>query len=181
MGYISYGVILTLIPDWGEHLGVRNKGTFFIVFTLASLLVRFAAGRLSDKRGRVFVLRIALLLIIGSVFILGRATSVTALMTGAFFYGIATGLFSPASAAWTSDLSDPEHRGRAMATMYIALEAGIGIGALVAGWLFNDHVHRVPVILYGTAALTVPGLVYLLRPQHNTLPKRGPAPAPHER
>jgi MFS family permease len=87
MGYISYGVILTLIPDWGEHLGVRNKGTFFIVFTLASLLVRFAAGRLSDKRGRVFVLRIALLLIIGSVFILGRATSVTALMTGAFFYG----------------------------------------------------------------------------------------------
>jgi MFS family permease len=160
---------------------VGNKGTFFIVFTVASLLVRFAAGKLSDRKGRVFVLRIALVLSLVAVFLLGIATSVAVLMSGAFLYGIATGLFSPASSAWTSDLSDPEYRGRAMATMYIALEAGIGIGALVAGWLFNDHVHRVPVILYGTAALTVPGLVYLLRPQHNTLPKRGPAPAPHER
>jgi MFS family permease len=87
-------------------------------------------------------------------------------MAGAFLYGIATGLFSPASAAWTSDLSDPDHRGRAMATMYISLEAGIGIGALAAGWLFQDQVQRVPFILYGTAALTVPGLVYLLRTQN---------------
>jgi MFS family permease len=177
IGYISYGVILTLIPDWGEHLGIRNKGSFFIVFTLASLLVRFAAGRLSDKRGRVFVLRIALLLIIASVFILGWATSVTALMAGAFLYGIATGLFSPASAAWTSDLSDPDHRGRAMATMYIALEAGIGIGALTAGWLFQDQVPRVPFILYGTAALTVPGLVYLLRTRNYSEYDRLHAPA----
>jgi MFS family permease len=176
IGYISYGVILTLIPDWSEHLGVRNKGTFFIVFTLASLLVRFGGGKLSDKRGRVFVLRIAMLLIVSSVFILGWATSVETLMAGTFLYGIATGLFSPASAAWTSDLSDPDHRGRAMATMYIALEAGIGLGALAAGWLFNDQVQRVPVILYGCAALTLPGLLYLLRTRNNKEQKPFQAP-----
>ena len=39
--------------------------------------------------------------------------------------------------AWTADLSDEHTRGRAMATMYIALEAGIGIGALGSGWLLN--------------------------------------------
>jgi predicted MFS family arabinose efflux permease len=88
-------------------------------------------------------------------------------MAGTFLYGIATGLFSPASTAWTSDLSDPDHRGRAMATMYIALEAGIGLGALAAGWLFNDQVQRVPAILYGCAALTLPGLLYLLRTRNN--------------
>jgi MFS family permease len=176
IGYISYGVILTLIPDWSEHLGVRNKGTFFIVFTLASLLVRFGGGKLSDKRGRVFVLRIALLLIVSSVFILGWATSFETLMAGTFLYGIATGLFSPASAAWTSDLSDPNHRGRAMATMYIALEAGIGLGALAAGWLFNDQVQRIPAILYGCAALTLPGLLYLLQTTNNREQKSFQAP-----
>jgi MFS family permease len=162
LGYISYGTVLTLIPDWSEHLGVKNKGTFFIVFTLSSLLVRFVAGKVSDQKGRVFVLRIALVLSIISVWLLGWATSIVALMTGAFIYGIATGLFSPASSAWTTDLSHPHFRGRAMATMYIALEAGIGLGALVAGTVFKDDVHRIPAIFYGCALVTCLGLLYLL-------------------
>ncbi|WP_408641393.1 MFS transporter [Spirosoma telluris] len=44
---------------------------------------------------------------------------------------------SPTITAWTADLSDEKTRGRAMATMYIALEAGIGLGALGAGWVLN--------------------------------------------
>ena len=39
--YLSFGAILTLIPDWTEHIGIKNKGMFFILFTLSSLLVRF--------------------------------------------------------------------------------------------------------------------------------------------
>jgi MFS family permease len=162
LGYISYGAILTLIPDWSVHLGVTNKGTFYVVFTVSSLLVRLLAGKLSDRRGRVFVLRIALLLMIVSVSLLGASSSVTWLLTGAFLYGMGTGLFSPAISAWTADLSDDAHRGRGMATMYIALEAGIGLGAMMAGWLYRDKLVMVPPVFYGCAATCVVGLVYLL-------------------
>jgi MFS family permease len=162
LGYISYGAILTLIPDWSEFLGVKNKGTFYVVFTVASLLVRLLSGRLSDKKGRVYVLKIALLLMIVSVALLGLASSVLLLMTGAFVYGLGTGLFSPAISAWTADLSDEQRRGRGMATMYIALEAGIGIGAMAAGWLFHDKLERVPPVFYGCALTCVAGLFYLL-------------------
>ncbi|HVF96619.1 MAG TPA: MFS transporter, partial [Flavisolibacter sp.] len=162
LGYISYGAILTLIPDWSEHLGVTNKGTFYVVFTLSSLLVRLVAGRLSDKKGRVYVLRIALFLVFVSVIMLGLATSVLTLLSGAFVYGLGTGLLSPSVTAWTADLSDETHRGRGMATMYIALEAGIGLGAMTAGWIFQDHLDRVPVIFYACAAITMVGLLYLL-------------------
>lgn len=165
LGYISYGAVLTLIPDWSEHLGITNKGTFYVVFTVASLLVRFVAGRLSDKKGRVFVLRLAFILIVISVTLLGLASSTAFLLGAAFLYGISTGLFSPASSAWTADLSSDEHRGRGMATMYIALEAGIGLGAMVAGWMFQDHLERVPVIFYGCAGMSVIGLGYLMRKQ----------------
>jgi MFS family permease len=96
------------------------------------------------------------------VAILGLATSVATLMTGAFLYGLGTGLFSPATSAWTADLSDEQHRGRGMATMYIALEAGIGLGAMVAGWLFRDQLAMVPLIFYGCAFTSVVGLLYLL-------------------
>lgn len=163
LSYISYGAVLTLIPDWSGNLGVANKGTFFIVFTLASVLVRVVAGRLSDRHGRVVVLKGALLLLLVALMFLGAARTPFWLMAGAFLYGIATGLFSPASNAWTADLSDPAHRGRAMATMYIALEAGIGLGALLAGWIFADHLERVPYIFYGTALTAFAGWIYLIR------------------
>ena len=162
LGYISYGAILTLIPDWSEHLGITNKGTFYVVFTLSSLIVRFIAGKLSDRKGRVYVLRIALFIITVSVILLGLASSVTTLLAGAFIYGLGTGLFSPATSAWTADLSHENHRGRGMATMYISLEAGIGLGAMVAGWLFQDQLSRVPLIFYGCAVTSIFGLLYLL-------------------
>ncbi|MDQ6610507.1 MAG: MFS transporter, partial [Bacteroidota bacterium] len=169
LGYISYGATLTLIPDWSEHLGIVNKGTFYVVFTLSSLVVRFVAGRLSDRKGRVFVLRIAFVLIAISVTLLGFASSASILLSAAFLYGISTGLFSPASSAWTADLSSEQHRGRGMATMYIALEAGIGLGAMVAGWAFQDHLERVPYIFYGCALTSVIGLLYLLAKQKTNL------------
>ncbi|RYZ29278.1 MAG: MFS transporter [Chitinophagaceae bacterium] len=166
LGYVSYGAILTLIPDWSEHLGVTNKGSFYVVFTVSSLLVRLVAGRLSDKKGRVYVLRIALFIIVVSVALMGLSSSVAMLMTGAFIYGLGTGLFSPATSAWTADLSHDQHRGRGMATMYIALEAGIGLGAMVAGWMFQDQLSRVPFIFYGCAFTGILGLFYLVT-KHN--------------
>ncbi|HYO21484.1 MAG TPA: MFS transporter, partial [Flavisolibacter sp.] len=99
--------------------------------------------------------------IVVAVVMMGLASSAAVLMSGAFVYGVGTGLFSPATSAWTADLSHEEHRGRGMATMYIALEAGIGSGALVAGWIFQDQLGRIPVIFYGCAVTCVIGLVYL--------------------
>lgn len=175
LGYISYGAILTLIPDWSSHLGVGNKGTFYVVFTVASLFVRFLAGKLSDKKGRVYVLKIALILMLFSVVLLGLSSSVALLLTGASIYGMATGLFSPAVSAWTADLSDVDHRGRGMATMYIALEAGIGLGALLAGWLFQDRLQMVPPIFYGCAFTCLIGLIYLLMiPKKSSVGYSGP-------
>jgi len=55
----SFGVILTIIPDFSDYLGINNKGQFFTYFTLASLLIRLLAGKISDKYGRVIVLKVA--------------------------------------------------------------------------------------------------------------------------
>jgi MFS family permease len=161
LGYISYGAILTLIPDWSQHLGITNKGLFFVVFTLSSLLMRFVAGRVSDRKGRIIVLKAALLILVIAVIIIGTASTPWLLLTGSFIYGMGTGLFSPASSAWTADLSHPDFRGRAMATMYIALEMGIGIGALLAGTLAGDRIAWIPWVFYSTALISLAGLCYL--------------------
>lgn len=162
LSYMAYGVILTLIPDWSQHLGIANKGLFFMVFTIASVIVRFAAGKASDKYGRLHLIAIGLFFLIISLLIVGFSTSINGLILGAAVYGISTGIVSPALNAWTVDMSFPEHRGKAMATMYIALEAGIGLGALFAGWVYQDVIAKIPMLMYASAGMVFLSLGYVL-------------------
>lgn len=162
LSYIAYGAILTLIPDWSEHLGIVNKGLFFMVFTITSLLIRFLAGKASDRYGRIEVIKTGLGLLVLSLLIVAYADTFSGLMLGAASYGVATGILSPALNAWTVDMSLPDSRGKAMATMYIALEAGIGLGALCAGWYYQDVIKHIPLIMYTSAGITVIALSYML-------------------
>ena len=161
LSYFSYGVILTLIPDWTTHVGIANKGIFFVVFTVFSILVRFFAGKASDRHGRIYVIRIGLALLSISLMVIGYFDDMNGLFIGSALYGVATGILSPAVNAWTADLSKPEERGKAMATMYIALEVGIGSGALIGGWYYADILAHIPVVLYISATITMIALVYM--------------------
>ena len=132
----SFGIILTIIPDFSEHLGIKNKGLFFTVFTLSSLAIRIIAGKTSDKYGRIPVMKVASLSMALAMLVIAFADSKLMLMVGGMIFGFSVGMNSPTITAWTIDLSLNAFRGRALATMYIALEAGIGIGALFSGWIY---------------------------------------------
>ncbi|MDM1062629.1 MFS transporter [Empedobacter falsenii] len=163
LSYVAYGSILTLIPDWTEHLGFQNKGVFFIVFTISSMMVRFFAGKISDQKGRVLVIKLGLVLLIIALVLLASIDSKIGLILGGLMYGISTGILSPALNAWTIDFSKPDERGKAMATMYIAMEAGIGLGALCAGWYFQDYLDRIPMVIYVSAFICLLGTIYMLK------------------
>lgn len=156
--YISYGVILTLVPDLSDHLGVENRGTFFTLFTLASVSTRFSAGKISDRLGRVPVLKASAILIAIAMLAFAMADSKGMLYFAAVLFGLGNGIFSPAINAWTIDLGDPGRKGRSLATMYISLEIAIGGGALVAGW-FSGHLAGV---FYFSAVASLLGWVYLM-------------------
>jgi MFS family permease len=159
--YFSYGVILTLVPDLSDHLGVANRGIFFMLFTLSSISTRFFAGKISDQLGRVPVLKFSAILIGISMLAFARADSPNMLYLASVLFGLGNGIFSPAINAWTIDLGDPERKGRALATMYIALEIAIGGGAALAGWYFADDWKRMPEVFYFAAAMSFVGWGYL--------------------
>ncbi|MCT1524942.1 MFS transporter [Sphingobacterium hotanense] len=172
LSYTAYGVILTLIPDWSDHLGIANKGMFFLAYTLASIAIRFVSGKVADRYGRIAVMKVGLVIITISIFYIGYSDNILNLVIGACLYGIGTGIFSPAVNAWTIDLSLPQYRGKAMATMYIALEAGIGAGALFAGYIFHDHITRIPYIMYADAIIVFLAFAYVIywdKKRKNTL------------
>lgn len=133
----AYGTMLTLIPDFGDQVGIRNKGLLFTYFTLSSLLVRLLAGRASDLYGRRKVLVVSVGLLIIAMIIISQGQTPRDLIIGISLYGLSHGMTSPTLLAWATDLSDPEHKGRGVASLYIFMELGIGVGAFVSGILFN--------------------------------------------
>jgi MFS family permease len=160
-----FGAVLTVIPDQSRLLGLTgtSKGWFYLCYTVASLAIRLAAGKSSDTYGRVRVLRWSSALLALGLAILVWTPSVPLFLLGAIVFGLGTGLNSPTLYAWTIDLSDEQRRGRAVATMYIALEAGIGLGALAAGWIFSNQATHLPYV-HGLSLLCVlAALAYLLR------------------
>nr|WP_295871665.1 MFS transporter [uncultured Chitinophaga sp.] len=159
--YFSYGAMLTIIPDFGAFLGVANKGVFFTYFTISSIGIRLLAGKVSDRYGRVPVLKVSAILMAASMLMMGLAGSPALLMASAVVYGISVGLNAPAVTAWTIDLGQPEHRGRALASMYIAMEAGIGLGAYFSAFVYNNKSSNFPLTFYLFAGITLLATVYL--------------------
>ena len=162
LSVFSFGVVLTLVPDLSSHLGIQNKGLFFAVFTLSSLGIRLIAGRTSDRIGRVRVMRVASAVMVLAMVAVAFASSKVLLLGGAVLFGAAVGMYSPTTTAWVVDRSLDQFRGRALATMYIFLEMGIGLGALVSGWLYGNESANFQKAFLFSAGVASLGLVILL-------------------
>lgn len=155
------GVCLTLIPDMSKHIGVANKGLFFGISTGASLAIRLIAGQASDKYGRVAVMKWSSVGIIVSMAMLGFGQTFLIFVVSAIIFGLSWGMNTPTLAAWTVDLVDKNNRGRGLATMYIALEAGIGLGALFSAKLYDNDFSKIGIAFWVGAFLGLVSLAYL--------------------
>ena len=158
----SFGVILTIIPDFSAFLGFENKGLFFTFFTVASISVRFFGGRASDIYGRRKVLYFSSFILTLSLILLALSTNKLMFIIAAIVFGLGAGLNTPTVFAWTIDLSTAGRRAIGMATMYIALEIGILLGSLISGTYFQDMTSRFDEIFFGTAFLSFISFCFLI-------------------
>ncbi len=164
--YFGFGAVLTITPDLSTHLNLSNRGIYFVIFTVFSLLVRLLAGKLSDRKGREPVAVIGCLFLITAMLATGFAQSIWFFGLGAALFGISMGILSPVLSAWTIDLSNDHNRGRAIATMFITLEAGIGLGAVLSAAIFSDKFANIPLVfntMAGIAFLALGYAVYLYK------------------
>ncbi|MFN8355348.1 MAG: MFS transporter [Spirosomataceae bacterium] len=164
---IAYGAVFALAPDLSEHIGIHNKGLFFSAFTLSSLAVRFLAGKASDRWGRVIVVKWSLVFYTIAIVVIAFAHTPFMLMVGAAIFGVGLGMNSPAIFAWAIDISNEHNRGKALATVYIALEAGIGCGSIFSVWLYDNNPTAFTKTFLISALFSVLGLGYLFFIERN--------------
>lgn len=135
----SFGTILTLAPDFSDFLEIENRGYIFSVILIFSVFMRFVSGKASDKYGRYPVLLFGSVALFSGMSIMGTALGSFQFYVGGAVFGLANGIISPTIFALAVDLALPEKRGRAMATIFISLEIGIGLGALISAWIYNNQ------------------------------------------
>lgn len=158
----AYGAVFTVMPDFGKHVGIQNKGLLFTFLTVASLSMRLIAGKASDRYGRKEVLMVSTILITASMLIFGFSTTPLHLMIAVSLYGMAQGMTSPTLFAWATDLSDSKHKGRGISSLYIFMEAGIGLGALFSGLLYDNDPGKFFVTFLACGLLSAMAFVYLI-------------------
>ena len=155
------GIYYLLVPDFSTHLGMKEKGIFWLFFTATSLGTRFMAGKAADKYGYRNNLLVGLSIEILSGSICAYATTPFDFLLGASLFGIGAGMITPAIFAWTADLANPVFKGRGIGTMFIALEVGIALGGLITQKIYDNNPNNFKIAFLVGVLLCMIGLLYL--------------------
>lgn len=158
----SYGTVITLAPDLTKETSFQNKGFYFLLFTLASLATRVVGGKISDRKGRVPTLIVGCFFLVAALGFTAKVGNEIFFVLGGIFFGFSWGLIGPSYQAWTVDLSKLANRGRAIATMYIALELGIGSGSVLPMLVYQNDVNKLHLAFLWAAAMALLAIPFLL-------------------
>jgi len=164
------GIIFVLTPDMSAYLGIQNKGWFFGIYVISTIIIRLMTSSLSDRIGRRKTLIIGMIFLIVSMIMIGYSKDIVSYTIAAIIFGIATGISSPTFFAWTADLSAPDRRGVGAGTMFIALELGIMFGSASTLLTYENDLDSIPIgflVGAGTAFLAVIYLIWQLMRRHS--------------
>ena len=158
----AFGIFLTVTPDFVGDLGYTYRGAFNTIIVVSSIATRIFAGKVSDKYGRIPPLIIGSVLLAVGMFIVSIAETPQVANIGGVIYGISAGINMPSIFAWTVDFAKPGKTAMALGTMLMALEVGIGLGAVISGYMYAGDLSMIPVTYQLAAFLAFLGAIVLV-------------------
>jgi MFS family permease len=135
-GFFLSGALQTLIPSFWVDVLHRPKGavgTPFTVLALASLIVVWHAGSVSDRRGRKFAYVPSLALMAVATLALGYTSAPGMLIGLVAVIGIGSGYARPGPTAIVADVAAPGARGVAVSGYRTAGDIGALLGPIIVG------------------------------------------------
>ncbi len=151
---LTYGSIVSFLSLFAQKQGITNPGVFFSVFAVTLILVRALAGKLSDIKGRKFVIIPGMIIIAAGLGVLSTASALETFIAAALLYGLGFGLVHPSLMALLVDKVSDRGRGAAMGTFTAAFDLGIGSGSILLGLVLQYYGFQVMYTLGGLIVLT---------------------------
>ena len=145
LGYAAVGIPLSTLPMQVAELGhgTATVGAMIGLSAVVTLLTRQLAGAASDRRGprAVVLLGLAVAALSGPAYALSLAmpqAGLAWLAFGRMALGLGDSLFTTGVMAWAVTRVGPQHAGRAMAWIGIAMYGALAVGAPL-GAVLDSH------------------------------------------
>jgi len=159
MFWSSLASQLPIIPLYVGFLGGTTIQVGFVMgsFAIGLLLCRSYLGRLADRRGRVLMIWLGLVVAATVPLFYTTVTSIPMLMVLRAMHGVSIGAFATAYSALISDQATPGHRGEIIGYMSLVQPLGIGFGPAIGGWVQEEFGYT-PLFLTASG-LAIAGLI----------------------
>ena len=130
---MGYAAIATFIVLHLEARGIGHGATVFAAFAAMLVLTRLVFGHLPDRVGAAPVAIVATLGEAAGLVLIAFAQTLPAAIAGGLAMGAAFSLLNPALMLIALGRVSPQARGAAMGTYTAFFDAGVGLGAPLAG------------------------------------------------
>lgn len=148
----TFGGIASFLPLYAAEKSIEGIELYFLVYAIFLMISRTFAGRIYDQKGHVYVFPPGVIFIFIAMLLLAWLPSITVLLITAAIYGLGFGSVQPALQAWAVDEAAANRKGMANATFFSFFDLGIGIGAIIFGWIAQQFGYG---FIYITSAVSV--------------------------
>ncbi|MEH7382683.1 MFS transporter [Bacillus sp. JJ1533] len=170
---LCYAGVLSFINFYAIEIDlVTSASFFFLVYSIAILISRPFTGRLMDIKGANYVMYPAFFILAIGMFLLSMAhNSMTLLLSGALI-GLGFGNMQSCTQAVAIKLTPTHRMGLATSTFYIFLDAGLGFGPYLLGFLVPITGYSKLYSILGIVALSTIILYFLLHGKKESIQRK---------
>jgi MFS family permease len=167
LGFFACGFTMSFASThfiaFAEDMGIEpmSAANALGIVGACSLAGGLTAGYLGDRFSRKNVLAVVYLLRGLSFVVLIQATDLTTLYLGSFLLGISWTSTGPLTSAITADRCGLKNLGSIFGTMYTIMPIGTGVGAYLAGAIYEArHGYELSLIISAAVGLIAAAVVY---------------------
>lgn len=142
----------TFLYTYTSAVQLDGAGMFFTVNAVSMAISRLFGGKLTQRIGEKRMMYLGLLFCVLGFLLVSAARVPLLLWIAAALYGLGYGVVYPLLNAMAVVNAAPNRRGAANATFLMMLDMGIGLGAMVWGFIID---HMGPQWLYPACAVTM--------------------------
>ncbi|MFJ7940366.1 MFS transporter [Peribacillus sp. NPDC096622] len=158
-----YSSVLSFISFYAIEIDLVNTASFFfVVYAVAVLLSRPISGPLMDRKGSNFIMYPAFIIFGIGLLLLSMTTNSFTLLAAGFLIGLGFGNMQSSSQAIAVKLTPPHRMGMATSTFFIMLDAGLGFGPYILGFIIPVTGYSTLYVILGVVVIATSVLYYFL-------------------
>lgn len=151
--FISFSVLYFFIKSFAIHIGAKDIGYFFTIYSVTMIGVRVLAGRLFDRMNKYATFLISTIFTGLCYIFIGKVDSISMLYVYAFFFGIGIGVIIPLINGIAFEISDPNMRGLNLNLIIEMRDLGFFIGPIIATIILKHYDFKSLYLFCGCASI----------------------------